>query len=509
MRIVADIIGYTAAKMPKYNSVSISGYHIHEAGGTLVQELAFTLADGLEYVRAAISRGLDVDDFAPRLSFFFAVGTDFFREAAKLRAARLLWARLMEKHFAPKDPRSLALRTHCQTSGVSLAAQDPLNNVVRTAYEAMSAVLGGTQSLHTNAFDEALALPSEASARIARNTQLILQHETGVTDVVDPLAGSYYVESLTAELAKGAEDLIDEIAAMGGMTAAIRTGWPKLQIEKSALNAQARIDQGTDVIVGVNRYRAETETEIDILSVDNAAVRDGQIARLEKTRGSRDQTRVADALRALTTAAREESGNLLELSIEAMAARASLGEVSSSLEEVFTRHRAQPELLAGVYAEANKDDAGFETLRGDIARFAVEEGTRPRLLIAKLGQDGHDRGARVIASAFSDLGFEIEVGPLFDTPAAAARQAVASGAHAIGLSTLAGAHASLVPDLAQALKREGGENIVIVCGGVIPAKDHEALKAHGVAAIYGPGTHVQAAAEDVLALIRASLHRNR
>ncbi len=509
MRIVSDIISYTAANMPKYNSVSISGYHIHEAGGSLVQELAFTLADGLEYVRAAIGRGLDVDDFAPRLSFFFAVGTDFFREAAKLRAARLLWSRLMEKNFSPGNPRSLALRTHCQTSGVSLAAQDPTNNIVRTAYEAMSAVLGGTQSLHTNAFDEALALPSEASARVARNTQLILQHETGVTDVVDPLAGSYYVESLTSDLAQGAEKLIAEIEQMGGMTEAIRTGWPKLQIEKSALQTQARVDRGEDVIVGVNRYRAETETEIDILKVDNKVVREGQIARLEKTRSSRNDARVARALDALRLAAREESGNLLELSIEAMTARASLGEVSFALEEVYTRHQVQPELLSGVYAKANEGDAGFETLRGDIGRFAVEEGKKPHLLVAKLGQDGHDRGARVIASAFADLGFEIEVGPLFDTPEAAARQAVQTGAHAIGVSTLAGAHGSMVPALVSALKDQGGEDIVIVCGGVIPPQDREGLKAHGVAAIYGPGTHVQAAAEDVLALIRASLHRNR
>jgi methylmalonyl-CoA mutase len=509
MRIVSDIISYTADQMPKFNSVSISGYHIHEAGATLVQELAFTLADGLEYVRAAMARGLDVDDFAPRLSFFFAIGTNLFLEAAKLRAARVLWAELMAEQFAPADPRSLALRTHCQTSGVSLAAQDPHNNIVRTAYEALAAVLGGTQSLHTNAFDEALALPSDDAARIARNTQLILQHETGVTDVIDPLAGSYYVENLTASFVAEARKIIDEIAAMGGMTRAIEDGWPSAQIEAAAARRQARIERGETVVVGVNGYRAAKEEPIEIRAVDNGAVRARQIARLAETRADRDPALVEQALGDLSRAAREDSGNLLSLSIDAMAVRATLGEVSGELAKIFGRHEARPQLISGVYAAGYEGDEGFRVLCSDVARFATDEGGPPRFLVAKLGQDGHDRGAKIVASAFKDLGFAVDVGPLFDTPTALAKRAAAAGAHAIGISSLAGAHKTFVPALARALKEEGAENIVIVCGGVIPVGDHEYLQAEGAAAIFGPGTDICAAAGEVLALIRASVHRNQ
>ena len=508
MRIVADIVEYTAAKMPKYNSVSISGYHIHEAGGTLTQELAFTLADGLEYVRTALARGLDVDSFAPRLSFFFAIGTNFFMETAKLRAARLLWSKLMEENFAPADPRSKALRTHCQTSGVSLTSQDPYNNIVRTAYEAMAAVLGGTQSLHTNAFDEALALPSELSARVARNTQLILQHETGVADVIDPLAGSYYVERLTASLAQEAEKLIGEIEAMGGMTKAIQDGWPKGEIEASAARRQARIDLGKDVIVGVNRYRAADETPVELLSVDNAAVRREQTERLDGVRAGRDGGRVAETLDALRAAAGDGNGNLLALAIDAMTARASVGEVSAALADVYTRYAFEPPVVSGVYGAAHADDAYFREVAAEVDRFAEEHGHRPRLMVTKIGQDGHDRGGRVIAGAFTDLGFDVDMGPLFATPAEAAKRAIEAGAQVIGVSTQAGAHRTLVPELARALKEQGGDKMVIVCGGVIPDGDHEYLKECGVAAIYGPGTHIPKASEEILALIRAALHRN-
>jgi len=500
MRIVADIIVYTSTHMPKFNSISISGYHMQEAGGTAVQELAFTLADGIEYVRAALSRGLDIDAFAPRLSFFFGIGMDFFMEVAKLRAARLLWARMMQR-FSPKNPVSLALRTHCQTSGVSLMAQDPYNNIVRTTVEALAAVLGGTQSLHTNAFDEAVGLPTPISARVARNTQLVLQHETGITRVVDPLAGSYYVERLTADLVAAAEALIAEVEGMGGMTKAVTAGMPKLMIEEAAARRQARIDRGEDVIVGVNRYPAPNDIEVSVLDIDNAKVRAAQIARLKSVRASRDEGACQAALAALNGAARDETGNLLELAIAAMRARASVGEVSSALEGVFGRFQAAPATVSGVYGAALGDDASLVRVRRAIEAFAHEEGRRPRLLVAKLGQDGHDRGAKVIATAFADFGFDVDVGPLFQTPEEVARQAIENDVHVIGVSTQAGAHTTLVPRLLQSLASGGGGDILVVCGGVIPPRDHDTLKAKGVAAVFGPGTNIPAAATQVLGLI--------
>jgi len=501
MRIVADIIAYTAERMPRFNSISISGYHMQEAGATAVQELAFTLADGLEYVRAALARGLDIDAFAPRLSFFFCIGMNFFMEIAKLRAARLLWARLM-RPFGPKNPMSMALRTHCQTSGVSLTEQDPYNNIVRTAYEALAAVLGGTQSLHTNAFDEALALPSDTAARVARNTQLILAEETGVRHVVDPLAGSYYVERLTASVAAEAWKLIEEVEALGGMTRAIEAGMPKLRIEESAARRQARIDRGEEVIVGVNRYRADEDAPIPPLrNIDNRAVREAQRARLEKLRASRDRAACESALAALTEAARSGEGNLLALSIEAMRARATLGEVSAALERAFGRYRPESRTVSGVYGAALADDEGFRRVRAEIAAFAAEEGRRPRMLVVKLGQDGHDRGAKVIASAFADIGFDVDLGPLFQTPDEAARQAIENDVHVVGVSTQAGAHRNLVPDLVAALRAAGGDDILVVCGGVIPPQDYDALRAAGVAAIFGPGTHIPAAAGEILRLL--------
>ncbi|WP_341212707.1 methylmalonyl-CoA mutase [uncultured Limimaricola sp.] len=500
MRIVADIIGYTADHMPKFNSVSISGYHMQEAGADLVQELAFTLADGREYVRAAIARGMDVDRFAGRLSFFFAIGMNFFMEAAKLRAARLLWHRIMEE-FAPKDPKSLMLRTHCQTSGVSLQAQDPYNNVVRTAYEALSAVLGGTQSLHTNALDEAIALPTEFSARIARNTQLILQEETGITDVVDPLAGSYYVESLTHELAEKAWALIEEVEGLGGMTKAVASGMPKLRIEETAARRQALIDRGSQVIVGVNKYRKEREDPIDILDIDNVKVRDGQVTRLEAIRASRDEAACKAALVALEQAARED-GNLLEAAVVAARARATVGEISMAMETVFGRHRAEVKTLAGVYGKAWEGDAGFEAIQAEIAEFAREEGRRPRMLVVKMGQDGHDRGAKVIATAFADLGFDVDMGPLFQTPAEAAQDALDNDVHVVGISSQAAGHRTLAPKLVQALRDQGAGEILVVCGGVIPDQDHAMLKEAGVAAIFGPGTNIPKAASEILSMIR-------
>ncbi|EYD70901.1 methylmalonyl-CoA mutase [Limimaricola hongkongensis] len=500
MRIVADIIEYTADHMPKFNSVSISGYHMQEAGADLVQELAFTLADGREYVRAAIARGMDVDRFAGRLSFFFAIGMNFFMEAAKLRAARLLWHRIMEE-FAPKDPKSLMLRTHCQTSGVSLQAQDPYNNVVRTAYEALSAVLGGTQSLHTNALDEAIALPTDFSARIARNTQLILQEETGITDVVDPLAGSYYVESLTNELAEKAWALIEEVEGLGGMTKAVASGMPKLRIEETAAKRQALIDRGEQVIVGVNKYRKEREDPIDILDIDNVKVREGQVARLEKIRTTRDQAACDAALAGLEQAARE-GGNLLGAAVEAARARATVGEISMAMEKVFGRHRAEVKTLAGVYGKAYEGDAGFEKIRAEIDAFAEEEGRRPRMLVVKMGQDGHDRGAKVIATAFADLGFDVDMGPLFQTPEEAAQDALDNDVHVVGISSQAAGHRTLAPKLVAALREQGAGEILVVCGGVIPDQDHAMLKEAGVAAIFGPGTNIPEAASEVLAMIR-------
>jgi methylmalonyl-CoA mutase len=501
MRIVADIIEYTADHMPKFNSVSISGYHMQEAGADLVQELAFTLADGREYVRAAIARGMDVDRFAGRLSFFFAIGMNFFMEAAKLRAARLLWHRIMQE-FEPKDPKSLMLRTHCQTSGVSLQAQDPYNNVVRTAYEALSAVLGGTQSLHTNALDEAIALPTDFSARIARNTQLILQEETGITDVVDPLAGSYYVESLTHELAEKAWALIEEVEGLGGMTRAVASGMPKLRIEETAAKRQALIDRGEQVIVGVNKYRKEREDAIDILDIDNVKVRDGQVARLEKIRATRDEAACDAALAALELAARED-GNLLAAAVEAARARATVGEISMAMEKVFGRHRAEVKTLAGVYGKAWEGDAGFERIQREIAAFAGEEGRRPRMLVVKMGQDGHDRGAKVIATAFADLGFDVDMGPLFQTPEEAAQDALDNDVHVVGISSQAAGHRTLAPKLVQALRDQGAGEILVVCGGVIPDQDHAMLKEAGVAAIFGPGTNIPEAASKILSMIRA------
>ena len=502
MRIIADIIEYTSNEMPKFNSISISGYHMQEAGANLVQELAFTLADGREYVRAAIERGMDVDKFAGRLSFFFAIGMNFFMEAAKLRAARLLWHRIMSE-FEPKNPKSSMLRTHCQTSGVSLQEQDPYNNVVRTAYEALSAVLGGTQSLHTNALDEAIALPTENSARIARNTQLILQEETGVTNVVDPLAGSYYVEKLTHDLAEAAWRLIEEVEEMGGMTKAVATGMPKLRIEEAAATRQANIDRGSEVIVGVNKYRRETEDPIDILDVDNVAVRESQIARLEQIRGSRDDAACTAALAEVTRRA-AEGGNLLEAAVEAARARATVGEISMAMENEFGRHRAEVKTLAGVYGAAYEGDEGFAAIQKSVEDFAEVEGRRPRMLVVKMGQDGHDRGAKVIATAFADIGFDVDVGPLFQTPAEAAQDAVDNDVHVIGISSQAAGHKTLAPQLVKALKDAGAEDILVICGGVIPQQDYQFLYDAGVKAIFGPGTNIPSAAQDILKLIRAA-----
>ncbi len=501
MRIVADIIEYTAKEMPKFNSISISGYHMQEAGATAVQELAFTLADGLEYVRAALSKDLDVDAFAPRLSFFFAIGMNFFMEVAKLRAARFLWARIMSQ-FEPKNPMSLALRTHCQTSGVSLTEQDPYNNVVRTAVEALAAALGGTQSLHTNSFDEAIALPTPFSSRIARNTQLILQNETGVTKVVDPLAGSYYVESLTASLVAEAQKLIDEVEALGGMTRAVESGMPKLRIEESAARRQARIDRGEEVIVGVNKFRPAEDEPIDILDIDNSKVRAQQVARLEAIRASRDEAACQATLAALTEAAKSGEGNLLALSVEASRARATVGEISDALETVFSRHRAVTHSISGVYGAAYEGDEGFERIRDEVEAFASEEGRRPRMLVVKLGQDGHDRGAKVIATAFADIGFDVDVGPLFQTPEEGARQAIENDVHVVGVSSQAAGHKTLVPQLIAALQEGGAGEILVVCGGVIPPQDYEALRGQGVSAIYGPGTNIPQAASEILGLVR-------
>ena len=501
MRIVADIIEYTAREMPKFNSISISGYHMQEAGANLVQELAYTLADGREYVRAALARGMDVDDFAGRLSFFFATGMNFFMEVAKLRAARLLWHRIMTE-FGAQKPASLMLRTHCQTSGVSLQAQDPYNNIVRTAYEAMAAVLGGTQSLHTNSFDEAMALPSDFAARIARNAQLILQEETGITHVVDPLAGSYYVESLTDQLASQAWALIEEVEAMGGMTKAVASGLPKLRIEESAARRQAAIDRGEEVIVGVNKYRRETEDVVEVRDIDNMAVRDAQVAKLTTLRAVRDDAQVAAALAEITRRA-GDGGNLLAAAVEAARARATVGEVSLAMEQVFGRHRAEVRTLAGVYGAAYDGDAGFDAIQRDVEMFAKAEGRPPRMLVVKMGQDGHDRGAKVIATAFSDIGFDVDVGPLFQTPEEAAQDAIDNDVHVIGISSQAAGHKTLAPKLVAALRAAGADNILVICGGVIPQQDHAFLKDAGVKAIFGPGTNIPDAARDILAMIRA------
>ncbi|NMM43453.1 methylmalonyl-CoA mutase [Rhodospirillaceae bacterium KN72] len=500
MRIIADIIEYTAQEMPKFNSISISGYHMQEAGATLVQELAFTLADGREYVRAALKKGLDVDVFAGRLSFFFAIGMNFFMEAAKLRAARLLWTRIMQE-FAPKKPSSLMLRTHCQTSGVSLQEQDPYNNIVRTAFEAMSAVLGGTQSLHTNSFDEAIALPTEFSARIARNTQLILQHETGITRVVDPLAGSYYVESLTNDLAEKAWALIEEIQGLGGMTKAVESGLPKRLIEEAATRRQAAVDRGEDVIVGVNKYQLETEEEIDILDIDNRAVRESQIRRLEQVKRQRNAAAVDAALSALREAAASGTGNILEFAVDAARARATVGEISDALRDAFGDHHAVPRVVHDVYGASYDGDPEYQTLVDRLGEMTKTAGTQPKIMIAKLGQDGHDRGAKVIASAFGDIGFDVLAGPLFQTPEEAAALAVDSKVDVVGMSSLAAGHKTLAPQLVQALKSRSDRDIIVVVGGVIPRQDYQFLLDAGVSAVFGPGTNVLDSARAVLDLL--------
>jgi len=505
MRIVADIIGYTAEKMPKFNSISISGYHMQEAGATNVQELAFTIADGIEYVRTAIDRGLDVDAFAPRLSFFFGIGMNFFMEIAKLRAARILWATMMQEKFAPKNSNSLVLRTHCQTSGVSLTSQDPYNNIMRTTIEALSAVLGGTQSLHTNSFDEALALPTPFSSRIARNTQLLIQEETGITNVVDPLAGSYYVESLTAALVEDARAMIEEVEALGGMTRAVESGMPKLRIEAAAAQRQARIDRGEEVIIGVNKYPLDVEPEIDVLDIDNSAVRASQVEKLARVKADRDQAACDAALAALAKGAGSESENLLALAVDAARARATVGEISEALENLWGRHKAQHRSISGVYSAAYEGDDMFMGIQSDVEAFGAQHGRRPRMLVVKMGQDGHDRGAKVIATAFADLGFDVDVGPMFQTPEEAAQQAIENDVHVVGVSSQAAGHKTLVPSLIDALKAAGAGEILVICGGVIPPKDYAMLTAAGVAAIFGPGTNIPVAAAEVLSLIDQSL----
>ena len=502
MRIVADIIAYTSRHMPRFNSISISGYHMQEAGATCDQELAFTLADGLEYVCAALSRGLDIDQFAGRLSFFFAIGMSFFMEVAKLRAARLLWATLVKRHFAPKETASLMLRTHCQTSGASLTEQDPFNNIIRTTIEAMAAVFGGTQSLHTNAFDEAIALPTDASARVARNTQLILQLETGIPKVVDPWGGSYFMESLTHALARKALATIDEVEKLGGMTRAIESGMPKLRIEESSARRQARVDRGEDVIVGVNKFQPAEEPTLDIREIDNTAVREAQVARLKRIRASRDATRVGASLEALTRAAETGSGNLLELAIEAARARATVGEISDALEKVWGRYRAEIRAISGVYGRQFTGDEDWASLRKDVEQFAAEHGRRPRILVAKVGQDGHDRGAKVIATAFADAGFDVDIGTLFQTPEEVARQAVENDVHVVGISTQSGGHKTLVPQLIRELERCGARDVIVTVGGIIPSRDHAFLEQAGVKAVFGPGTAIPKAARRVLDLIR-------
>lgn len=497
MRIVADIIAYTAEHMPRFNSISISGYHMQEAGATCVQELAYTLADGVQYVRAAVANGLDVDKFAPRLSFFFCIGMNFFMEVAKLRAARVLWAELMQE-FKPTDPRSSMLRTHCQTSGVSLTEKDPYNNVVRTTIEAMAAVMGGTQSLHTNAMDEAIGLPTRTSARIARNTQLIIAEETGIPAVIDPMGGSYYIESLTASMVAEAKKLIAEVEEIGGMTKAVAAGLPKLRIEEAAARKQARVDRGEEVVVGVNKYKRDVEDEIDVLDIDNDKVREGQIARLNKTRDTRDQTACDAALAALTEAAQFGKGNLLALAVDASRARATVGEISDALESEFTRYRAEVKSISGVYGAAYDGDDAFKKIRDDVAAFAETEGRRPRMLVVKMGQDGHDRGAKIIATAFADIGFDVDVGPLFQTPEEAALEAIENDVHVIGISSQAAGHKTLVPALIDALKAQGADDIMVVCGGVIPQQDYQFLYDKGVAAIYGPGTNIPTAAAEIL-----------
>ena len=514
MRIVGDIIAYTAQHMPKFNSISISGYHMQEAGANQSLELALTLADGQEYVRTALAKGLDVDSFAPRLSFFWAIGMNFYLEIAKMRAARLLWFRIM-KDFGAKNPKSMMLRTHCQTSGWSLTEQDPYNNIVRTTIEAMAAVFGGTQSLHTNSFDEAIALPTEFSSRIARNTQLIIQEETHITNVIDPWAGSYMMEKVTQEMADEALKTIEEVNAMGGMTKAVDSGWAKLKIEAAAADKQARIDSGQDVIVGVNKYKLSQEDSVEVRDIDNVKVRLSQIERLQQVKAKRDSKAVALALDALTEAAQNSEGNLLDLSIQAIRLRATVGEVSDALEKVFGRHRADTQKVSGIYAAAY--DSGHEgdtmeywnQLKDDIAKFAIKQGRRPRVMISKLGQDGHDRGAKVVSTAFADLGFDVDIGPLFQTPEECARQAIENDVHAVGVSTLAAGHKTLVPAIIAELKKQGADDIIVFVGGVIPKQDYEFLYASGVKGIYGPGTPIPVSARDVLSHIEQAVQAQK
>lgn len=500
MRIVADIIAYCSKQLPLFNSVSISGYHMLEAGATCTQELAYTIADGLEYVRAAKNQELDVDSFAPRLSFFFGIGMNFFMEIAKLRAARVLWSELIEQEFKPKNPKSLMLRTHCQTSGVSLTSQDPYNNIIRTTIEAMAAVLGGTQSLHTNSFDEALALPTPFSAEIARNTQLVLREETGLTKVIDPLAGSYYVESLTASIIKESRKLINEVEELGGMTKAVQAGVPKLRIEESAAIRQAKIEKEEEVIVGVNNYFSSNEKVVDILSIDNQDVREQQLNKLKIIKESRDEEICQQTLGNIESTARN-GGNLLEVAIQAAKARATVGEISLAMENVFGRHQAIAQSISGVYRSEYEGDGEFMKIEEKIANFSTANGRRPRILVVKLGQDGHDRGAKVIATAFADMGFDVDIGPLFQTPEEAAKQAIENDVHILGVSTQAAAHKTLVPMLIEALKKQNAENILIVCGGIIPEQDIPELESIGVGAVFGPGTNIAKAALKVLDLI--------
>ncbi len=503
MKIIGDIIAYTSGNMPKFNSISISGYHIQEAGADAALELAYTLSDGREYVKTAMAAGLDVDAFAPRLSFFFGIGMNFYMEIAKLRAARLLWSRIMSE-FKPKNPKSQMLRTHCQTSGWSLTEQDPYNNVVRTTVEAMAAIFGGTQSLHTNALDEAVALPTEFSARIARNTQIVLQEETGIRQVIDPWGGSYMMESLTQDIADRAWELIEEVEQNGGMAKAIDAGLPKMRIEESAAKKQARIDRGEDVIVGVNKHILKEEEDLDILEVDNVAVRDSQIAQLVKIRAARDNQAVTAALAAITASAKSGDGNLLALAVDAARARATVGEISDAMEEEFSRYAAQSKTISGVYGASYEDDADWQAIKSDIDDFQEQHGRRPRMLVCKMGQDGHDRGAKVIATAFADVGFDIDLSPMFSTPEEVAKQAVENDVHIVGASSLAAGHKTLVPELIAALKKEGAEDIIVVAGGVIPKQDYDFLYEAGVSCIFGPGTKIPLAARDVMTAVSQS-----
>ncbi len=500
MKIVADIIDYTSKNMPKFNSISISGYHMQEAGANQVQELAYTLCDGLEYVKAALERGLEIDEFAPRLSFFWSIGMNFFMEIAKMRAARFMWSEIISE-FEPKNLKSLALRTHCQTSGVSLTEQDAYNNIIRTTIEAMAAVLGGTQSLHTNSFDEALALPTSESARIARNTQLILAEETGITKVIDPLAGSFYIENLTSEIIKEAKKLMKEVSDAGGMVKAIELGIPKMRIEESSAKKQARIDSGEETIVGVNKYEPEEKQNINVLSIDNEQTRIEQIKQLSQIKQNRDEKKVQESLINIETAAKNNNGNLLELSVIAAHNKCTIGEITSAMEKVFGRHKPSSKTISGVYANSSKNNVMFDEVKKEIDTFSEKEGRRPRLLVVKMGQDGHDRGSKLIATAFADLGFDVDVGPLFQTPEEAAKQAVENDVHIIGVSTLAAGHKTLVPILMEELKKYDSESIKVICGGVIPPKDYDFLYDIGVTKVFGPGTSIPKAAIEVLKLI--------